>query len=84
MPPTLFAAAYVDRTGREPQPYFDVMDIVGFLPPPGREGFIKDDERGAAATRGAAPGRHAESTRPSIGLTALEVDELRIGQAAQE
>jgi aminoglycoside phosphotransferase (APT) family kinase protein len=41
-----FAAAYVARTGREPQPYFDVMDIVGFLPPPGREGFITaTDER---------------------------------------
>jgi aminoglycoside phosphotransferase (APT) family kinase protein len=36
----LFAAAYVARTGREPRPYFDVMDIVGFLPPPGKEGFI--------------------------------------------
>ena len=36
-----FAAAYIARTGREPQPYFDVMDIVGFLPPPGREGLIK-------------------------------------------
>ena len=36
----LFAAAYVARTGREPQPYFDVMDIVGFLPPPGKKGFI--------------------------------------------
>lgn len=41
-----FAAAYVTRTGRAPQPYFDVMDIVGFLPPPGKEGFIKaKDER---------------------------------------
>ncbi|MGK2876392.1 MAG: phosphotransferase family protein [Nocardioides sp.] len=41
-----FAAAYVARTGREPQHYFDVMDIVGFLPPPGKEGFIKaTDER---------------------------------------
>ncbi len=39
-----FAAAYVDRTGREPQPYFEVMDIVGFLPPPGREGFINDEK----------------------------------------
>jgi aminoglycoside phosphotransferase (APT) family kinase protein len=35
-----FAAAYVERTGREPQPYFDVMDVVGFLPPPGRSGFV--------------------------------------------
>lgn len=42
----LFAAAYVARTGREPQPYFDVMDIVGFLPPPGKKGFIEaEDER---------------------------------------
>ena len=35
-----FADVYVARTGREPQHYFDVMDIVGFLPPPGKEGFI--------------------------------------------
>lgn len=41
-----FAAAYVARTGREPQPYFDVMDVVGFLPPLGKEGFITaTDER---------------------------------------
>ena len=41
-----FAAAYVARTGREPQPYFDVMDIVGFLPPPGKEGWLTEkDER---------------------------------------
>jgi aminoglycoside phosphotransferase (APT) family kinase protein len=38
-----FADAYVARTGREPQHYFDVMDIVGFLPPPGKEGFITAD-----------------------------------------
>lgn len=38
-----FAAAYVERTGREAQPYFDVMDVVGFLPPPGRDGFFKED-----------------------------------------
>ena len=36
-----FAAAYVARTGRERQHYFDVMDIGGFLPPPGKDGFIK-------------------------------------------
>ncbi len=35
-----FAAAYVARTGVEPQPYFDVMDVVGFLPPPGKPGFV--------------------------------------------
>jgi aminoglycoside phosphotransferase (APT) family kinase protein len=35
-----FSAAYVARTGRDPQHYFDVMDIVGFLPPPGKKGFI--------------------------------------------
>jgi aminoglycoside phosphotransferase (APT) family kinase protein len=41
-----FAAAYVARTDREPQHYFDVMDVVGFLPPPGKEGFITAaDER---------------------------------------
>jgi aminoglycoside phosphotransferase (APT) family kinase protein len=41
-----FAAAYVARTGREPQHYFDVMDVVGFLPPPGKKGFITAaDER---------------------------------------
>ena len=34
-----FAATYIDRTGAEPQPYFEAMDIVGFLPPPGKEGF---------------------------------------------
>lgn len=39
-PADQFAAAYRNRTGREDQPYFDVMDIVGFLPPPDREGFI--------------------------------------------
>ncbi len=30
-----FAAAYVAETGRAPAPYWDVMDVVGFLPPPG-------------------------------------------------
>lgn len=37
-----FADAYVARTGAVPQPYFDVMDVVGFLPPPGRAPFITD------------------------------------------
>lgn len=37
-----FASAYVERTGRQPQPYFDVMDVVGFLPPPGVEGFFTE------------------------------------------
>jgi aminoglycoside phosphotransferase (APT) family kinase protein len=41
-PAEAFAAAYVDRTGRKPQPYFDVMDIVGFLPAPGRATFVTD------------------------------------------
>lgn len=35
-----FAAAYVARTRAEPQPYFDVMDVVGFLPPPGRSALV--------------------------------------------
>ncbi|MFJ9392229.1 phosphotransferase family protein [Nocardioides sp. NPDC101246] len=37
-----FAGAYTTMTGREPQPYFDVMDVVGFLPPPGKQSFITD------------------------------------------
>ncbi|WP_406030171.1 aminoglycoside phosphotransferase family protein [Nocardioides sp. NBC_00163] len=37
-----FADAYATTTGRPPQPYFDVMDIVGFLPPPGKTSFITD------------------------------------------
>lgn len=37
------ADAYVERTGRTPEPYVDVMDVVGFLPPPGRRSFITDD-----------------------------------------
>ena len=39
----LFAAAYIERTGREAQPYFDVMDVVGFLHPPGKSGFFSED-----------------------------------------
>ena len=37
-----FAAAYVERTGRAPEPYLDVMDVVGFLPPPGRVSLVTD------------------------------------------
>lgn len=37
-----FADAYVARTGRESQPYFDVMDLVGFLPPPGSPSIWSD------------------------------------------
>lgn len=41
-----FAAAYADAASAGAQPYFDVMDIVGFLPPPGKRGFISQpDER---------------------------------------
>jgi aminoglycoside phosphotransferase (APT) family kinase protein len=36
------AEAYVAVTGRAPQPYFDVMDVVGFLPPPGRPAMVVD------------------------------------------
>jgi len=38
----LFGAAYTERTARKAEPYFDVMDVVGFLPPPGREAFFED------------------------------------------
>lgn len=37
-----FAAAYVERTGRVPEPSLDVMDVVGFLPPPGRASLVTD------------------------------------------
>lgn len=37
-----FATAYARRTGRRPQPFFEVMDVVGFLPPPGRPGLVTD------------------------------------------
>ncbi|WP_248583548.1 aminoglycoside phosphotransferase family protein [Nocardioides sp. InS609-2] len=37
-----FAASYVAKTGREPDTYWDVMDVVGFLPPPGVEGLFTD------------------------------------------
>ncbi|MEU6137739.1 aminoglycoside phosphotransferase family protein [Nocardioides sp. NPDC047086] len=37
-----FADAYAGTTGRPAQPYFDVMDVVGFLPPPGRQSFLTD------------------------------------------
>ena len=36
------AAAYVAVSGRTPDPYWDVMDVVGFLPPPGGQGFLSD------------------------------------------
>ncbi|MGH3353030.1 MAG: phosphotransferase family protein [Nocardioides sp.] len=42
VPADAFADAYVARTGRESQPYFDVMDLVGFLPPPGRPPIWSD------------------------------------------
>lgn len=37
-----FAAAYTRVTGVEREPYWDVMDIVGFLPPPGRPPMFDD------------------------------------------
>lgn len=39
-----FAAAYVERTGCSPAPYVDVMDVVGFLPPPGRDSLVTDPD----------------------------------------
>jgi len=46
-PADFFADAYTKRTGRSAQPYFDVMDIVGFLPPPGREGLFNSSRERA-------------------------------------
>jgi aminoglycoside phosphotransferase (APT) family kinase protein len=41
-----YAAAYVARTGAVPEPYLEVMDLVGFLPLPGTRGFVEAaDER---------------------------------------
>ncbi len=35
-----FTAAYAAHTGRAREPYWEVMDVVGFLPPPGRPAFF--------------------------------------------
>ena len=40
-----FAAAYVERTSRDPAPYWDLLDAVGFLPPPGVTHFSSDPAR---------------------------------------
>ncbi|MDQ3485310.1 MAG: aminoglycoside phosphotransferase family protein [Actinomycetota bacterium] len=37
-----FADAYVSETDREPAAYWDVMDVVGFLPPPSSTGVVTD------------------------------------------
>lgn len=37
-----FAAAYTRLTGVQREPYWDVMDVVGFLPPPGRKPMFDD------------------------------------------
>jgi len=55
-----FAEAYVRRTGREPDAFWDVLDVVGFLPPPGRAGFIQDP---------AQLGRMEERLRVVLGRT---------------
>lgn len=34
-----FAAAYAATTGQRPEPYWDVLDVVGFLPAPGGRVF---------------------------------------------
>lgn len=39
-----FADAYVSRTGCAPAGYWDVMDVVGFLPPPGTEAVATEPE----------------------------------------
>lgn len=53
-PADVFADAYVQRTGREPQPYYDVMDVVGFLPPPGRESRLGAEQLALLEARLAA------------------------------
>ncbi len=34
-----FSSAYAAATGRRPEPYWDVLDVVGFLPAPGGRAF---------------------------------------------
>lgn len=41
----IFAAAYARQTGRAPEPWWEVLDIVGFLPPPGAAAFTSDPRR---------------------------------------
>jgi aminoglycoside phosphotransferase (APT) family kinase protein len=45
VPGQRFAAAYTHLTGVARQPYWEVMDIVGFLPRPGGPSFFKDPEQ---------------------------------------
>ncbi len=37
-----FARSYTALTSVAPEPYLDVMDIVGNLPAPGRDSLIED------------------------------------------
>lgn len=41
-----FARVYIDGTGRGAQAYWDVMDVVGFLPVPGRAGVLELTDMG--------------------------------------
>ncbi len=40
-----FVAAYTAVTGRVGDPYWEVMDAVGFLPPPGRDPMFTDPDQ---------------------------------------
>jgi aminoglycoside phosphotransferase (APT) family kinase protein len=40
-----FASAYTRLTGVQRAPYWEVMDVVGFLPPPGRRPMFDDPTR---------------------------------------
>lgn len=44
-PAALFWSLYAAHTGREADHYWDVMDIVGFLPPPGKASMWTDPTR---------------------------------------
>lgn len=46
-----FATAYAVTTGRAPAAYWDVMDVVGFLPPPGRTTAFDRDPDGEPRRR---------------------------------
>lgn len=40
-----FARLYADRCGREPDAFWAVLDVVGFLLPPGRAAFITEPDQ---------------------------------------
>ena len=88
-----FAEAYVDRSRRaEPAAYWDVMDVVGFLPPPNRVAFVTGptSERGSRTTwwrcwgcdrSGALPGVDARTRTAVRRRREPSADHSRVAEA---